>query len=149
MAAKGIYLERELYNSKAFKELSKAQVEILFILLERRIINKQKMPKGKREMKSIINNGELIFTYSEAESLGYSRRTFANAISKLVEVGFVDIVHQGNGSIKGDCSKYGLYDRWKKYGKPDFEQQSRKKDTRRAHLFNSYNKSRKKDKSNG
>ena len=142
MAAKGIYLERDLYKSKAFKELSKVQVEILFILLERRIIQKPSVPRGKHARKVITNNGEITFTYSEAVRLGYSRRTFANAISKLVEVGFIDIAHQGNGSIKGDCSKYGFYDRWKKYGKPGFEQKYRVKDSRRAHSFDSYNTSR-------
>ncbi len=144
MAANGIYLERELYKSEAFKKLSKAQVEILFLLMERRIINKQKTPKGKRDKKNIINNGEIIFTYKEAEKLKYSRRTFANAISRLVEVGLVDIAHLGNGSIKGDCSKYGFYDRWKKYGRPDFVKKKRDKDSRRSHSFDDYNKSRKK-----
>ena len=142
MAANGIYLEGEFYNSLAFRQLTRKQVGILFTLLERRQFGNQKTVKGKSSRRQILNNGKIVFTYDEAEKLGYSRRTFATAISKLVDVGFIDITHAGNGSIKGDCSLYACSSRWREFGTPDFISKTRKKDTRRARAFVSWNNGR-------
>ena len=142
MAANGIYLEAQLYNSLAFRKLTRKQVGILFAFLERRQFGNGKTTKGKAARRQIINNGEIVFTYDEAEKLGYSRRIFATAISKLVDGGFIDLTHCGNGSVKGDHSRYGFHDRWRKYGQPDFLLKVRKKDTRRSGAFDNRNKAR-------
>jgi len=136
----GIYIEATILDSKAFQTLTKMQIKIFFHFMRKRIF--KNVGRGKKTKKYLANNGEIIFTYSEAENLGIPRKTFATAISKLVEVGFIDIAHSGNGAIKGDCSKYGFYDRWKKYGKPDFIEKTRPKDTRRKHCFDKVNKSK-------
>ncbi len=142
MALPGIYLEPDFLDSKAFKQLSKKQTSILLHFMRKRVM--KKILRGKKSTWCIANNDEIIFSYSEAEKLGYCRKTFATAISKLIEVGFIDIAHHGNGTIKGDCSKYGLHDRWKNFGKSDFVKKSRPKDTRKSHSFDAYNESRKK-----
>ncbi len=62
----------------------------------------------------VTNNGKIVFTYDEAiEKCGInSNDTFTKAIDKLVEVGFIDISHQGGSN---DESLYAISDRWMKY----------------------------------
>lgn len=59
------------------------------------------------------------FTYSEAQKLGFARRTFSDIIEDLIAKGFIDITEQGG---KRGCgfsnSKYKLSERWRNYGKP-------------------------------
>ena len=94
---------------------------------------------GKRTGKIILNNGQITFSYAEAEKLGYPRPTFRRAIDKFVDVGLVDITHQGqggnvgkNGKITGECSLYAISERWMDYGTQRFEKRFRKKDTRKG-----------------
>ena len=54
-------------------------------------------------------------TYGEAEALGIKTSSFHRSIIKLVEVGFLDIYHQG-GWVGRDYSRYSMSDRWKDYG---------------------------------
>ena len=69
---------------------------------------------------TITNNGEIIFTYSTAEEMGISRSSFMRAIDDLLARGFIYIAHEGGG-MKGDATKYGLSEDWKKYGRADFK----------------------------
>lgn len=64
-------------------------------------------------------NGTFDFTYSEAEKLGFARRTFSEIIEDLNAKGFIIIV--GQGGMRGcgrSNSKYRLSERWRDYGKP-------------------------------
>ena len=56
--------------------------------------------------------------------------TFRNSIDQLMKLGFVDIAHHGGGMMK-DCSKYGISERWRDYGKEEFIKKSRNKDNRK------------------
>jgi hypothetical protein len=79
----------------------------------------------------IINNGEIIFTYDEAiNKFGIPRSIFSRTIDQLVNLGFIDISHHGGGLLK-DCSKYAISERWRDYGKEEFINKPRKKDTRK------------------
>ena len=70
-------------------------------------------------------------TYAEIQKrFGLARSTIRNSIDQLVKLGFVDISHHGGGMLK-DCSKYGISERWKDYGKDVFIEKSRKKDSRK------------------
>ena len=70
-------------------------------------------------------------TYAEITTrFGIARSTFRNSIDQLVKLGFIDIAHHGGGMMK-DCSKYGISERWKDYGKDVFIEKSRKKDSRK------------------
>ena len=64
------------------------------------------------------NNGELEYTYSEAEQIMH-RNTFAQAITELVERGFIDIVRSGGLNKKKNL--YKLSHRWKYFGTPRFK----------------------------
>ena len=66
-------------------------------------------------------NGIFDLTYSEAERLGFARRTFSRVIEELLSKGFIDIVTVGG---KRGCgmsnSKYKLSERWRDFGKRVF-----------------------------
>ena len=79
----------------------------------------------------VTNNGEIEFTYKEAEHRrGIKQGAFLEARDHLIEVGFIDITHSGAGLYKSK-TLYGISDRWRKYGTPDFQQVERQKDSRR------------------
>lgn len=89
----------------------------------------------KRKDRVILNNGELVYPYSEAESKGIPRSTFMRAVDDLVAAGFIDIAHSGSGGKKGDCSLYAISERWRDWGTDQFKPATRPKDTRRGRGF--------------
>lgn len=86
-----------------------------------------------------INNGELVYTYREAEKKGMSRCVFRDAIDDLVEKGFMDIARQGCGYGRQE-TLYGFSDRWRDYGSDKFVTKQRQKDTRQGRGFSRGNK---------
>ena len=138
--AHGAYIETELFLSLAYRELTKQEMRIYFHFLLKRQFGSQKQGKpGKRTGKIIVNNGQITFSYAEAEKLGYPRATFRRAIDKLVNVGLIDITRQGQGGhvgeggrITGESSLYAIRERWMDYGTDRFKKRSRKKDTRKG-----------------
>ena len=122
-----MFIPRRMHRSPAFRKLTAKQV---FILLE--FFYRRKLVEIGRKKKWVIeNNGEIVFTYSEAEEkFKIPRSTFKRAIDQLVGLGFIDITHHGGGMLK-DCSKYGISERWEQYGKEEFIEKPRQKDTRK------------------
>jgi len=120
-----IYLSWEYMDSEAFRRLSgKAKIVVLRFLQKRSW-------KGKGK-KTTYCNTNLAFTYEEAEELGIKRSRFCDIIKELVEFGFIDIEHQGNGLSK-DYSIYAVSDRWKYYGTPNFKHVTKQKVCRAGH----------------
>ena len=80
-------------------------------------MGKRRFSKNKRTGRKteylFVNNGELEYTYKEAEAKGITRPRFRNGIDQLVERGFIDITHQGSGGVRGDKSKYAISERWR------------------------------------
>jgi len=123
----GMFIPKRMHRSPAFRELTASSILVLFEFLYRR----QLVKVGQRDEWLIKNNGEIIFTYSEAlKKFMMCRSTFCRSISQLVVLGFIDIAHHGGGMMK-DCSKYGISERWTDYGKDAFIKKSRKKDNRK------------------
>jgi len=52
-----------------------------------------------------VNNGEIVFTYSEAEKLGLSRKQFRDCTDDVIAHGFIDVTKIGGG-LMGDKSLY-------------------------------------------
>lgn len=131
--SKGIFLDKNLLRSEAFRSLDKWS---LLVYLD--FLRKRKMSEVKRSKRSSVwiieNNGEIVYPYSEAEHKGIGRGSFRTAIDKLIAHGFLDITHQGTGGRKGDVTTYKIDDRWQKYGTQDFRpaKNPRKKDTRQG-----------------
>ncbi|MBT6296799.1 MAG: hypothetical protein HOJ14_09600 [Nitrospina sp.] len=123
-----VLIERELLNSSAFIELPKTASKVFLWFLARRQFVGYKV-KGSKEW-SNYNNGEIVFSYPEAETkFKLSRPRFSRALTALIEYGFIDINHHGGGMIK-DMTTYYISDRWRDYGTLDFKEKTRRKDIR-------------------
>lgn len=135
MASNVIYIERELLKSPLYWSLPKsAQRVFITFLLKRRMGKVSTGSRGKQW--DTLNNGELIFTYSEAKKeMGMPAKTFRDAIDKLVDHGFIDIFHQGSGGVKGDVSLYAISERWRNYGTDKFVKKTRTKDGKKGTGF--------------
>lgn len=117
------YVPYELLNSKAFRELSANGIRVLMRFLQKRTWVKTKKRGGRP---CFINTG-LSFTYVEAQDvLGIGISSFWENMKRLVEVGFVDIEHQGGG-LGRDFSRYAFSERWRYYGTPQFKEVKKKR----------------------
>ena len=130
-----VVVEKSLLKSAPFRDLSKIAKNVLFDFLMKRTMQKAKGKPGRSDGWYVKNNGEIEYTYSEAEKKGISRSSFMRAIDKLVENGFIEIAHSGSGGMKGDKSLYAMSERWRSWGTNDFVQKHRKKDTRSGRGF--------------
>jgi len=81
---------------------------------------------GKRRP-VIVNNGEIVFTYREAQKkYGISSSRFRRALDELVEKGFIDIAATGMGVHKV-TTYYAISERWRDYGTSEFKEAKRPK----------------------
>ena len=127
--SKLIFIERPLIYSLAFIELPGTAVKVLLWFLARRKF--VELRKFKRKEWVNKNNGEIVFSYAEAENnFKLTKPRFRNAIDALIKYGFIDINHHGGGMVK-DMTTYYISERWKDYGTPDFKEKLRPKDTRK------------------
>ena len=94
---------------------------------------------GRRQVKYVkpekryvdLTAGKIVFPYAEAQSkFGISPGKHNRALKQLHEFGFIDVTHFGGG-MEGDCNTYGISQRWKQFGSPDFKKKEWPKDTRR------------------
>jgi len=120
---RNVYLSWEILDSGAFKELSPSAIRILLRFLQKRTWSK--VGKGVRS-RNVYENGGLVFTYAEAASMGIKNTTFYEAIMRLVEVGFIDLEHQG-GAYGQDYSRYAISERWRDYGTENFKEVEKKR----------------------
>ena len=124
-----MHIEDPLVKSKAFQQLNGSAIKVLMLFMLRRKMKRMGPRKGKEKW-IIYNNGEIIFPYAEAaKKYSLNASTFARAIDALVAYGFLDITHSGGG-LMGDCTKYAVSDRWRKFGTDQFDPKARPKDTR-------------------
>lgn len=116
-----ILIEPDLFYSSAFNELSKSGIITLLRCLQKRKWEKTKV-HGKKQ--TVYTNEGFIFPYAEAAFLKIGTTRHWTNIKKLIEVGFLDLVHQGGWYQKHDREKdysvYRLSERWRLYGKPEF-----------------------------
>ncbi len=111
----------EVLESEAFQSLSATGIRVLL-----RFLQKRTWVKTRRTKKPVYENSGLAFTYAEAETLDISTSQFFTVIKKLVEVGFIEVEHQG-GIHKNDYSRYALSERWRDYGTDDFKDVKKKR----------------------
>jgi len=122
----GTWLEREMFESKAYLSLRGFASQLLVLFLsKRRFENRGR--KGK-EKKICVNCNSLRFSYKQAnEKYGITKSRFCRAIDELLAKGFITIVHQGGG-FKQDQSIYALSDNWMLW-QPGMVFESRKKES--------------------
>ena len=129
-SSNGMFIPRRMHRNPAFRKLNPSSTFVLFEFLYRRKVTQVPTKVGRGKEWIISNNGEIFFTYDEAENnFGIPRSTFRRAIDQLVDLGFIDITHHGGGMMK-DASKYAISERWEEYGKKEFLKKTRPKDTR-------------------
>ena len=113
----GIYKKRDLISSKAYWTLTGTATRVFEIFLLKRQIKKSVI--GKHELRNIVNNGQIIFTYIEAEEkYGIPKSTFMRARDQLIEVGFIEITEHGG---EHQPTRYAISNNWMKYPKESFK----------------------------
>lgn len=123
-----VVCEQDMFKSKAFRTMPATAIIILLDFLMRRRVKKNR----------ILNNGEIVYPFSEAEKKGIPQATFNRNRDILIERGFLDVTHAGSGGKKGDMTLYALSDRWQKWGKDTFRTSERPKDLRKGIGFTAY-----------
>ena len=73
-----LWTDKALRESDAFRGLTKTSI---LVLLD---FHGRKRVKGKRNRWTLLNNGELVYTYREAEKRGISRSAFMSALDQLI-----------------------------------------------------------------
>jgi len=141
---KTTWIDNDLVRSKAFEELHGTAIRVYLVFLGKRKMQKLKGTRGRAPQWIITNDGNISFTYDEAKRFNINPQSFAGALDKLVETGFIDISHLGSGGVKGDKSTYTISERWRKYGTAEFVQKKRPKDTRKGRGFSAYHEQRRK-----
>jgi len=120
-----VVVEQKLFKSKAYRSLTGKAPQVLALFLCRR----QMVNQGKTGHARWVctNCREIVFTYAEAENKwGITKRQFRFAIDCLIKFGFIDIVTPG-GALFEQPTIYGLPDRWRNYGNPNFKKKTRPK----------------------
>ena len=126
-----IWIEPEMFYSEAYRKISSSASCINTLL---RCLQKRKwemVKRGKKRDKLYTNDG-FTFPYTEAVGLGISGKTMHwKNLNKLIEVGFLDLVHQGGWYRKhertSDYSVYSFSERWHRYGTPEFVKVTKEK----------------------
>jgi hypothetical protein len=117
-----IWLEPDMFYSEAFIGLSASAIKTLMRCLQKRKWEKIKV-RGKKQ--TIYTDDGFTFPYTEAAALRIAGDTqYWENVKKLVEVGFLEVVHQGGWYQKHEKEKdynvYKLSERWRKYGTSEF-----------------------------
>lgn len=112
-----VWVRGELLTSASYSDLEGKAAQVLMWFMMRR----QMVPvrEGKKKVWACANDGEIVFTYKEAEQHGISRAAFMRAVDELIEHGFLDIAKTGAGVFKA-TTFYGLSDRWRNWGTDKF-----------------------------
>lgn len=117
---RNIWFDLALLESKAFMALRTATAHKVLAIFWTKRQMEQLGRKGKEQW-NIRNNGEIVFTYIEAEAdYGIKPGAFKRGISELREKGIIDIASSGMGVHKV-TNLYEISDRWKNYGTDNYE----------------------------
>ncbi len=123
----GVYLEGEFLSSRAFRELNLSDLKTYLIFRAKcRYVGKSEARKTGAKIGTIKNNGMIEFSYAEAENYGIPQTTFSRSITKLIDLGIIDVKIPGGINR---TTKYEISDRWRKYGTDDFKKKRRQKRT--------------------
>lgn len=123
---KVIVLDRYQVESEAWLSLSGSAMKVFLLFRTKCQIDKLQGKPGKRR-RVILNNGEIVFTYREAQKkYGISSSRFRRAIDELIAKGFIDITATGMGVYRV-ATFYAISERWQDYGTPGFKEFKRPK----------------------
>jgi hypothetical protein len=101
LTAPAIFLEPQFISSEAFRSLNGTAIIVLLRFLQKRRLEKTKWKR--RDSWRVINNGDIVFTYDEAEDMGLSRNQFRDAKYTLLERGFISESPLEGGLFRKAC----------------------------------------------
>jgi hypothetical protein len=127
-ALPGTWIEREMFQSRAFLSLKGFAPQLLILFLSKRSIETIG-GKGK-ERRRCTNKNSLSVTYIEREKLGITQPRATRGLDELLAKGFLEQTHAG-GAYKRDRATYGLSDKWRLWT-PGIIFETRKRDVRRG-----------------
>lgn len=106
----GTFIEREMFESRAFLALTGFAPQLLILVLgKRQFINHGRKGKQKRVC---INCDKLNITYIELkDKYGISQPRMTRAIDQILAKGFLSIVNPG-GTFRQDKAIYSLSTNW-------------------------------------
>jgi len=108
--AGGIFIERELYQSKAFNHLTGFSPQLLFHFLDKRYFKRIK--QGKKKKYVCTNPDNIRLSYAELKRrFGITQPRVTRGIDQLLAHGFIAMVKQG-GTGEGDYNVYSMSDNW-------------------------------------
>lgn len=123
----GTWIERDLFNSKAFINLTGFAPQLLILFYAKRQFENTGGKSGKKK-RICLNHDNLTFTQIEAKkTYGVNSPRFLRAIDQLLEKGFIKIIHYG-GAYQKDKTIYGLSENWRLW-QPGMIVEERKKRT--------------------
>ena len=108
---RGVYFESDLLKSDAFWDLTGAAPQIYMVFRMKCVFADRSI--GKRKERIIVNNGEITYSFREAENNhGIPKSTFLRARDQLIEVGLIEIIKDGGCH---HTTKYAISDNWRQY----------------------------------
>lgn len=106
----GTWVERRLFESKAFIALRGVAPQVLVLFLGKRQMGNAGI--GKKKKWTCFNCDSISFTYIEAEKKhGITKSRFSRALNELLAKGFITCKHRGGG-YQQDKSIYAISDNW-------------------------------------
>lgn len=107
-----VCIPRVMLQSAAYRSLTTGAAHIVLM----NFMLKRKMREKKHQRRSsawtVENDGEIVFTYSEARRLGLPEKRFHDALDDLLDRGFIKIAKTGKGMHKRK-TLYALSDGWR------------------------------------
>lgn len=119
--APGTWVERDLFYSRAFLELSGFAPQLLILFLGKRHISQDKTVTNKNSITMTYVELEKIYHRYESQGVaicrdnwpkGITRPRFVRALGNLLAHGFIRIVRRG-GAYQTDKSIYALVEDWR------------------------------------
>jgi hypothetical protein len=121
-------LERGMFNSKAFLELSKKPTHVLVFLAAMNQVEYEKRDKNSNRQ-VLRNGGRIYLPQNMLKARGVnSNATIAEAKKTIVELGFLDVMETGSVN---HASIFQMSYRWQKYPDGDYRPNEHKSCTGR------------------
>ncbi len=113
----GVYIERDILESDAYWDLTGAAPQVYMVFLMKRKLSDKGF--GKDKARIVVNNGEIIYTYLEAQNNhSIPKSNFLRARDQLIKVGFIEIAEDGGCH---HTTKYAISNNWRNYPEQTFE----------------------------
>ena len=112
-----IILERRMYNSAAFRELSEHPKHVLVLLVALNQVFWEKKKNSKKGKRIMANGGRVYLPQNALKARGIkSNGTIAEAKKRLVELGFLDVLETGSVN---NAAVFQISYRWRQYPNGD------------------------------